>query len=60
MDTVLIKKIQVHNFRNLSNDIIEFSDVLFLSLAIPNIIGGVLLAPKVKEVLKKYQEEFKL
>ncbi len=46
-------------------NVIDFSDMMILSMAIPNIIGGVLLAPKVKEVLDDYwgklqRQEFKI
>jgi alanine or glycine:cation symporter, AGCS family len=36
--------------------IIDFSDMLVLSMAVPNIIGLYLLAPEVKKELKDYQE----
>lgn len=46
-------------------NVVDFSDMMILSMAIPNIIGGVLLAPKVKEVLADYwgkleRQEFKI
>jgi len=34
--------------------VIDFSDLMILSMAFPNIIGGVILAPKVKEKLQDY------
>lgn len=46
-------------------NVVDFSDMMILSMAIPNIIGGVLLAPKVKEALDDYwgklqRNEFKI
>jgi AGCS family alanine or glycine:cation symporter len=35
-------------------NVIEFSDLMILSMAFPNIIGGVILAPRVKAMLKDY------
>lgn len=35
-------------------NVIEFSDLMILSMAFPNIIGGVILAPKVKTMLNDY------
>ena len=36
------------------DNVIAFSDMMILSMAVPNIIGGVLLAPKVKTILDEY------
>ncbi|MCM8536804.1 MAG: alanine:cation symporter family protein [Lentisphaeraceae bacterium] len=45
---------------NSASDIIDFSDYLLLSMAVPNILGSVFLAPfvwkKTKEYLGKYKE----
>jgi AGCS family alanine or glycine:cation symporter len=35
-------------------NVIEFSDMMILSMALPNIIGGIILAPKVKKILDEY------
>ncbi len=35
-------------------NVVDFSDLMILSMAFPNIIGGVLLAPKVKTLLNDY------
>jgi len=40
-------------------NVMEFSDLMILSMAFPNIIGGVILAPKVKSLLKDYWTRFK-
>lgn len=38
--------------------VIDFADVMLLSMALPNIIGGILLAGKVRGALKDYVERF--
>jgi len=35
-------------------NVLDFSDLMILSMAFPNIIGGIILAPKVKEALSEY------
>lgn len=35
-------------------DVIDFSDLMILSLAFPNIIGSLILAPRVKQLLTNY------
>ncbi len=40
-------------------NVIDFSDLMILSMAFPNIIGGILLAPKVKEALHDYWTKLK-
>ena len=35
-------------------NVIEFSDLMILAMAFPNIIGGVILAPRVKAMLNDY------
>ena len=35
-------------------NVIDFSDLMILSMAFPNIIGGLILAPKIKAELDKY------
>ncbi len=35
-------------------NVLDFSDLMILSMAFPNIIGGILLAPKVKTALSEY------
>jgi AGCS family alanine or glycine:cation symporter len=37
------------------DDVITFSDLMILSMAFPNILGSLILAPKVRERLKDYQ-----
>ena len=39
--------------------VIGFSDAMVFAMMVPNMIGLVLLAPKVKEELKKYMEVIK-
>jgi AGCS family alanine or glycine:cation symporter len=39
--------------------VIEFSDAMIFAMVFPNIIGLVLLSPKVKEELKIYLEKIK-
>ncbi|MEM6821139.1 MAG: alanine/glycine:cation symporter family protein [Verrucomicrobiota bacterium] len=39
--------------------VIDFADAMLLSMALPNIFGGVLLAGKVKAALAKYLKELK-
>ncbi|HIA04711.1 MAG TPA: alanine:cation symporter family protein, partial [Myxococcales bacterium] len=39
--------------------VITFSDLMILSMAFPNIIGGILLAPKVKELTNNYWKRYK-
>lgn len=41
------------------DNVIEFSDLMILSMAFPNIIGGVILAPRVKALLKDYWRRYK-
>ena len=43
---------------SLSN-VIDFSDLMILSMAFPNVIGGILLAPRVKIMLRDYWARFK-
>jgi len=35
-------------------NVITFSDLMILSMAFPNVIGGIILAPKVKALLTDY------
>ncbi len=35
-------------------DVLEFSDLLILSMAFPNIVGSIILAPRVLEIVKDY------
>ncbi|EAQ77594.1 alanine/glycine:cation symporter family protein [Blastopirellula marina] len=39
--------------------VIDFSDMMLLSMAFPNIVGVVLLAPKVKRALHEYWQKYK-
>ena len=40
-------------------NVMGFSDLMILSMAFPNVIGGIILAPKVKALLKDYWARFK-
>lgn len=40
-------------------NVIDFTDLVFLSLAVPNIVGGVFLSGKVAKALKAYQQKLK-
>ena len=40
-------------------NVISFSDLMILSMAFPNIIGGVLLAPRVKALLTDYWTRYR-
>jgi AGCS family alanine or glycine:cation symporter len=44
---------------NTLNDVLNFSDIMILSMAFPNIVGSVILAPtvwaKVRDYLQRYQ-----
>ena len=42
-----------------STNILEFGDLMILGMAIPNLIGVVLLSGKVKQALKDYQQKLK-
>ncbi|MEE3258592.1 MAG: alanine/glycine:cation symporter family protein [Candidatus Latescibacterota bacterium] len=35
-------------------NVIDFSDLMILSMALPNIIGGIILSPQIKEQLQNY------
>jgi AGCS family alanine or glycine:cation symporter len=39
--------------------IVDFSDMLILAMAVPNIIGLLILAPEVKKELNEYWSDFK-
>ena len=41
------------------NSVIGFSDAMIFAMMVPNMIGLVLLAPKVKEELVKYRDAIK-
>ncbi len=40
-------------------NVVDFSDLMLLSMAFPNIIGGLILAPKVKRILNDYWGRYK-
>ncbi|MCB0330471.1 MAG: alanine:cation symporter family protein [Bdellovibrionales bacterium] len=44
---------------NSLTDVIDFSDLMILSLAFPNIIGSIILAPRVRAKLKDYMRRHK-
>ena len=39
---------------NKLSDVLDFSDIMILSMALPNILGSIILAPKVSEKLRDY------
>ncbi|MEL7088911.1 MAG: alanine:cation symporter family protein, partial [Planctomycetota bacterium] len=39
--------------------VIDFADAMLLSMALPNIIGGVILAPMVRRRLKTYWSKYR-
>jgi AGCS family alanine or glycine:cation symporter len=41
------------------SDVLDFSDIMILSMAFPNIIGSVLLAPKILPLVNDYWDRFK-
>ena len=41
------------------NNVIDFSDAMIFAMMVPNMIGLVLLSPKVKEELSKYLNAIK-
>ena len=40
-------------------NVLDFSDAMILGMAFPNIIGGVLLSPQIKEVLNEYWARYR-
>ncbi|MDX1566130.1 MAG: alanine:cation symporter family protein, partial [Phycisphaeraceae bacterium] len=42
-----------------ASNVILFADLMLLSMAVPNIIGGIILAPKVKAKLKQYWQKYR-
>ncbi len=38
------------------NNVLDFSDMMILGMAFPNIIGGVILSPKIKRCIQEYWE----
>ncbi|MBT98899.1 MAG: alanine glycine permease [Dehalococcoidia bacterium] len=40
-------------------NVLDFSDAMILGMAFPNILGGVLLSPQIKEVLNDYWSRYK-
>ena len=49
----------VYGAINTLDDVIGFADRMLLSMVIPNIIGGIILAPTVWKYTKKYIENYK-
>jgi len=39
--------------------VLDFSDAMILGMAFPNIIGGIILSPQIKAVLKDYWQRYK-
>ncbi len=63
-DTVFIFRIificfVVYGAVNKLADVIDFTDAMILSMAFPNILGSMLLAPKVRAKLKDYMRRLK-
>ena len=40
-------------------NVLDFSDMMILGMAFPNIIGGIILSPQIKAVLKEYWARYK-
>ena len=40
-------------------NVLDFSDMMILGMAFPNILGGVLLSPQIRSVLKEYWQRYK-
>jgi AGCS family alanine or glycine:cation symporter len=40
-------------------NVLDFSDAMILGMAFPNIIGGIILSPQIKEVLNEYWARYK-
>ena len=40
-------------------NVLDFSDAMILGMAFPNIVGGVILSPQIKEVLNEYWDRYK-
>ncbi len=40
-------------------NVLDFSDAMILGMAFPNIIGGIILSPQIKAVLKEYWARYK-
>ena len=40
-------------------NVLDFSDMMILGMAFPNIIGGVILSPQIKAVLEEYWKRLK-
>lgn len=63
LKTVVIFRIIFVSFivvgaRNELGDVLLFSDLLILSMAFPNIVGSIVLAPKVLEKVKDYWDRY--
>ena len=41
------------------SNVLDFSDMMILGMAFPNIIGGVILSPRIKECLNEYWDRYK-
>ncbi len=40
-------------------NVLNFSDAMILGMAFPNILGGIILSPQIKQVLNEYWERYK-
>ena len=59
---ILVSLFLICSYLGITNDlatVVTFSDFLLLSMAFPNIIGCIILAPIVKEKLKDYMKKLK-
>ena len=41
------------------HSVLNFSDAMILGMAFPNIVGGIILSPQIKAVLKEYWDRYK-
>jgi alanine or glycine:cation symporter, AGCS family len=55
---VFIIFVFIGSVMSLSN-VLDFCDLMILCMAFPNIIGGIILAPKVKRVVKDYWDRYR-
>ena len=59
---ILVSLFLICSYLGITNDlsiVLNFSDLLLLSMAFPNIIGCIILAPIVKDKLKEYMKKLK-
>ena len=56
--TIFVGFVFVGSITALKN-VLDFSDAMILGMAFPNIIGGIILSPQIKEVLNEYWDRYK-